>query len=63
MAQELLEVVPVCNNFVCHSLDIPPTILDIAGIIGKEFFQGTSLMPLLKKEKVGEWRKICRINL
>jgi arylsulfatase A-like enzyme len=34
----------VCNNFVCHSLDIPPTILDIAGIIGKEFFQGTSLM-------------------
>lgn len=49
----------VCNEFICHSLDIPPTILDIAGIMGKEFFQGTSLLPLLEKEKVDGWRKFA----
>jgi len=49
----------LCNNFVCHSLDIPPTILDIAGIEKKEFFQGASLLPLMKEEKVDEWRKFA----
>ena len=43
----------VCSNFICHSLDIPPTMLDIVHIENKEFFQGNSLLPLLKGDGKG----------
>ncbi|NSW91674.1 MAG: sulfatase-like hydrolase/transferase [Firmicutes bacterium] len=46
----------VCSDFICHSLDIPPTILDVANINKKDFFQGKSLLPLLRGEMVNDWR-------
>ncbi|NLC67403.1 MAG: sulfatase-like hydrolase/transferase [Clostridiaceae bacterium] len=49
----------VCDDFICHSLDIPPTMLDVTGIGKKEFFQGKSFLPLLTGERSdmpGEWR-------
>lgn len=46
-----------CSKFVCHSLDIPPTILELAGLPLKDFFQGKSLVPLLQGEEPLDWRK------
>lgn len=46
-----------CSEFICHSLDLPPTILEIAGIGIRDFFQGRSLLPFMKGESVHDWRK------
>lgn len=46
-----------CSEFVCHSLDIPPTILECIDIELQDDFTGRSLLPLMKGEKVSDWRK------
>lgn len=45
-----------CNEFVCHFLDLPPTILEILGLASPEFFHGKSLMDLLKGINPAVWR-------
>lgn len=44
------------NNNMILNVDIPPTILDIAGIPIPADFQGKSVMPLIEKKNV-PWRK------
>jgi arylsulfatase A-like enzyme len=39
------------------NLDVPPTLLDFAGITIPEAMQGESMKTLLQKKKVKEWRK------
>jgi arylsulfatase A-like enzyme len=51
----------ICDDFICHSLDIPPTILEIAGMGKREYFQGKSFLPLLKGEKPDDWRN-CAVS-
>lgn len=40
---------------LCNSLDIPATILDLAGVNRPEHMQGESFLPLLKGQKIA-WR-------
>jgi arylsulfatase A-like enzyme len=39
------------------NIDIPSTILDYAGISKPQVYQGESLLPIMKDEKVENWRK------
>lgn len=45
----------IINEFVCHFLDIPPTILEIIQNDIPPFFAGQSLFRLLKGEKIENW--------
>jgi arylsulfatase A-like enzyme len=47
----------VCHEFVCHFLDLPPTILEILGIKPPEFFHGKSIIPFFKGKKPEGWRQ------
>lgn len=47
----------VCGQFVYNMLDLPPTLLEAAGLTPPEFFHGRSLLPLLAGESVPEWRR------
>lgn len=47
----------IVEEFVCHFLDIPATLLDILGMKIPEFFSGRSLLPLLRGEKAENWRR------
>ena len=44
------------DEFVCHFLDIPPTLLEFLGKDIPGFFAGRSLVPLLRGEKAADWR-------
>lgn len=44
------------DEFICHFLDIPATILDILGKEIPGFFAGRSLVPLLGSQKAASWR-------
>jgi len=46
----------VCHEFICHFLDIPPTILEVLGIPIPEFFHGRSMVSILEGEKPRNWR-------
>ncbi len=46
----------LCDKFVCNTLDLAPTILEILGIKPKAFFQGRSLLDILKGNDVNNWR-------
>jgi len=38
------------------NIDIPATILDYAGIVPPELYQGNSLLPIVNNEKIETWR-------
>ncbi len=38
------------------NIDIPATILDLAGILQPKLYQGKSLLPILNNEKIETWR-------
>jgi arylsulfatase A-like enzyme len=44
------------DRFVYNILDVPPTLLEWAGLPAPADFHGTSLTPLLRGEPVLEWR-------
>lgn len=44
------------DEFVCHFLDIPATLLDILGKDIPDFFSGRSLLSLLRGERAENWR-------
>lgn len=46
-----------CDEFIYNFLDLPPTFLEILGIEPKDFFQGKSILPILKGENIDDWRK------
>ncbi len=46
----------IMDEFVCHSLDIPPTLLEILGKKAPDFFSGRSLVPFLQERQVEDWR-------
>ncbi|HHU78784.1 MAG TPA: sulfatase-like hydrolase/transferase [Clostridiales bacterium] len=46
----------VRHEFVCHFLDLPPTLLDMLGKKVPEFFSGRSLLPLLRGGQAEDWR-------
>ena len=46
-----------CKELVYNCLDLPPTILSILGLEQQEFFVGRTMEPLLRQEKVLDWRK------
>jgi len=46
----------IIDEFICHFLDIPATLLDILGMDIPDFFSGRSLVPLFHGEKVEGWR-------
>ena len=39
------------------NIDIPATILDLAGISQPQFYQGKSLLPILNNENIETWRE------
>lgn len=39
-----------------QNIDIAPTVLELAGLAAPEYMPGRSFVPLVKGEKVGEWR-------
>jgi arylsulfatase A-like enzyme len=45
-----------CERFVYNMLDLPPTLLELLEVPTPSFFHGKSLLPLLKKEDVPNWR-------
>lgn len=45
------------NDDLILNLDFAPTIMDLLGIETEEPFQGKSLVPLMKGEKVKKWRE------
>ncbi|GGH86403.1 arylsulfatase A-like enzyme [Pullulanibacillus pueri] len=47
----------MCEAFIYNLLDISPTILELCGIEPPAIHQGRSLVPLLKGEKISDWRK------
>ncbi|HHY82940.1 MAG TPA: sulfatase-like hydrolase/transferase [Clostridiales bacterium] len=47
----------IVEEFVCHFLDLPATLLDILDKEIPEFFSGRSLLTLLRGEKADDWRK------
>ena len=53
----VIEKGSVNNEFVYQSLDLPPTIMEAVGLTPPESFHGRSLMPLLRGEKVSDWRQ------
>ena len=44
------------NNDLCMNHDIAPTLLELAGIEVPESMQGRSMTPLLKGDRVDDWR-------
>ena len=44
------------SNKTALNIDIPATILDLAGISVPQHYQGKSLLPILKDEKIETWR-------
>lgn len=46
----------VRDEFICHFLDMPPTLLDILDKDIPSFFPGRSLVPLLQGEQADDWR-------
>ncbi len=47
----------ICSDFVCHYLDLVPTIMDIIGHEGPADLHGRSLLPLLQGRTPGDWRQ------
>ncbi|WP_239617971.1 sulfatase-like hydrolase/transferase [Cohnella mopanensis] len=45
------------EEFVYNLLDLPPTLLELAGLPVQSFFQGRSLQPLLQGQTPDDWRK------
>lgn len=45
------------DKFVYNALDLPPTLLSALGMEVPEFFQGRSMLPILKGEDVSGWRE------
>jgi arylsulfatase A-like enzyme len=45
----------ICNNFVCHYLDLVPTIMDIIGSDPPADLHGRSLLPLLQGRVPDDW--------
>ena len=41
---------------IALNIDIPATILDFAGILAPQHYQGKSLLPVLKDQDASEWR-------
>ncbi|MEF3302242.1 sulfatase-like hydrolase/transferase [Paenibacillus sp. GYB003] len=44
------------DRFVYNLLDLPPTILEYAGLVPQPFFHGASLLPLLRGDEPDDWR-------
>jgi arylsulfatase A-like enzyme len=47
----------IVSDKMALNIDIPSTILDYAGISKPQVYQGESLLPIMKDEKVENWRK------
>jgi arylsulfatase A-like enzyme len=47
----------IVSDKIALNIDIPSTILDYAGIVQPKVYQGASLLPIMKDEKVESWRK------
>ena len=45
-----------CDQLVCNTLDIPPTLLDILDQPVPDFFQGKSFLPLMRGKPAADWR-------
>ncbi|MFS0723845.1 sulfatase-like hydrolase/transferase [Paenibacillus sp. 1P07SE] len=45
-----------CHAFVYNALDLPPTLLEVAGLDAPSFLHGRSLIPHLYGEDVTDWR-------
>lgn len=45
------------SDKIALNIDIPATILDYAGVSQPQLYQGASLLPLVKDEKVNNWRE------
>lgn len=45
------------DDFVYNALDLPPTILEALGLKIPDFFQGRSMLPILKGKEITDWRK------
>ncbi|MGI6705525.1 MAG: sulfatase-like hydrolase/transferase [Clostridia bacterium] len=45
-----------CSDLICHSLDLPPTILDLLDLPLHDFLQGRSMRPFLEGKQVDDWR-------
>lgn len=45
------------QNFVYNALDLPPTLLAALGLDTPNFFQGCSMLPILRGEDTPNWRK------
>lgn len=46
-----------CEQFVYNMLDLPPTLLEAAGLQAPDFMQGRSLLPLFRNEISEPWRE------
>ena len=44
------------NDKISLNIDIPVTILDLAGILQPNLYQGKSLLPILNNENIESWR-------
>jgi arylsulfatase A-like enzyme len=44
-------------EFVYNALDLPPTILSALGMDVPDFFQGRSMLPILRGEDIPDWRE------
>jgi len=51
-----LKAVKKTMDKVALNIDIPSTILDLAGISQPEIYQGKSLLPILNNDKIETWR-------
>jgi arylsulfatase A-like enzyme len=47
----------ICDEFVYNILDLPPTILELLDVQPSVDFHGSSLVPILRKQGLGDWRK------
>jgi arylsulfatase A-like enzyme len=45
------------RNEIALNIDIAPTLLDVAGVAVPPVMQGRSLLPLVRGEKVADWRE------
>ncbi len=44
------------SDKIALNIDIPSTILDLAGIPNPQLYQGKSLLPILQNENMDDWR-------
>ena len=46
------------SDAIINNVDFAPTLLEMAGIATPDFMQGRSFLPILKGERIPEWKKV-----